>query len=129
MLLVLVYHGLATVLTSKLSKQREAHSDRPDFSWEDFGNVEVHGSITECSGKVSECIACCLAAFLPLECQIQEHEKNTESVTNPVGSTGVFGRHGCQARGSDDNTDKASDVHASSRVDLVMEPGSERVIN
>lgn len=67
--------------------------------------------------------------FLPLECQIQEHEEDTESVSNPVGCTGVFSRHGSQARSSDDDTDKASDVHAPSGVDLVVEPGSERVVN
>lgn len=67
--------------------------------------------------------------FLPLERQIQEHEKDTESVSDPVGRTGIFSCHCSQARCCDNDTDKAGDVHAASGVDLVMEPGSERVVN
>lgn len=67
--------------------------------------------------------------FLPLECQIQEHEKDTKSVSDPVGRTGIFSCHCSQTRCCDNDTDKAGDVHAASGVDLVMEPGSERVVN
>lgn len=38
------------VLTSKLSEQRKAHSDRPDLSWEDFRNIEIHGRVAAGSG-------------------------------------------------------------------------------
>ena len=33
------------LLTSKLSEQRESHSDGPDLSWEDFRNIEIHGRV------------------------------------------------------------------------------------
>lgn len=35
-------------LTGKLSEKGESHSNWPDFSWEDFGDIEVHGSIAQC---------------------------------------------------------------------------------
>lgn len=36
-------------LTSKLSKQRETHTNRANLSWENLGDIEVHSGVTECS--------------------------------------------------------------------------------
>lgn len=38
-------------LTSKLSKERESHADGSDFRRENFGDIEVHGGVTEGSVK------------------------------------------------------------------------------
>ena len=42
------------LLTSKLSEQRESHSDGPDLSWEDFRNIEIHGRVAAGSGYSSQ---------------------------------------------------------------------------
>lgn len=65
----------------------------------------------------------------PLECQVQEHEENTESISNPVLCTGVFSGHGCQTGCGDDDANEAGDVHAPARVDPVVKPGAKRVVN
>lgn len=71
---------MAAVLTSKLSKQREAHADRPDFSGEDLRNVEVHGCITESSGQVSACIDRWLDCSYPWNAKY----KNMKKIPNPL---------------------------------------------
>lgn len=32
-------------LTGKLPKKGESHPNRPDLSWEYFGDIEIHGRI------------------------------------------------------------------------------------
>lgn len=65
----------------------------------------------------------------PLECQVQEHEKNTEPISNSVLCTGIFSGHGCQTGCGDDNANETSDVHAPTGVDPVVKPGAERIVN
>jgi hypothetical protein len=60
----------------------------------------------------------------PLEGQIKVDEKDTESIPDLVGRTGILGRHSGQAGRRDDNSDKADNVHGTPGVDFVMEPGA-----
>jgi hypothetical protein len=66
--------------------------------------------------------------YIPLECQIQEHEEDTEAVSNPILGAGILSSHGSKARSSDDHSDEASNIHLAAGVDFVMEPGTKRVI-
>jgi hypothetical protein len=64
----------------------------------------------------------------PLEGQIQVYKENSKSVSDLVGSTGVLGGHSSQAGCSDNDAHEASHVHSTPRVDLVVKPGSQRIV-
>lgn len=39
-------------LTSKLTKERKAHANWTDFSWEDLRNIEVHSGVAESTAEM-----------------------------------------------------------------------------
>lgn len=65
----------------------------------------------------------------PLEGQVQVDEEDSEPVSNLVGCAGELSGHGSETRGGYDDTHEARDVHAATRVDFVVEPGAQRVVN
>lgn len=66
---------------------------------------------------------------LPLECKIEVHHEDANGVPSSVRSASILGGHGSQNRGGDDDTNKAGYIHPATRVDPVVQPGTEGVIN
>lgn len=65
----------------------------------------------------------------PLEGQVKVDEQNAKGISNPVGCADELRCHSSETRCGYDDTDKASNVHASTRVDSVMEPSTQRIID
>jgi hypothetical protein len=65
----------------------------------------------------------------PLESQVKVDEQNAKGISNPVGGADILRSHSSETRCGNDNTDKASNVHSSTRVDSVMEPSTQRIID
>lgn len=65
----------------------------------------------------------------PLEGQVQVDEENAEPVSDLVGCADILGSHGSETRGGDNDTREADHVHSAARVDPVMEPSTQRVVN
>ena len=64
-----------------------------------------------------------------MESQVKVNEQDTEGISNPVSCACKLGSHGSKAGRGNDDSDKASNVHASARVDLVMKPGTQGVVD
>lgn len=64
-----------------------------------------------------------------MECKVKVHKQNAKPVTNPVRGARVLCGHGSQARCGNNNPDKTCNVHFSTRIDLVVKPGTKRVVN
>lgn len=64
-----------------------------------------------------------------MEGQVQEYEEDTETVSNAVLGACVLCGHRSKAGSSDDDSNESSDEHASAGVDLVVEPGTKRVVD
>jgi hypothetical protein len=117
-------------LTSKLTKQRESHANWTDLGGENLRNVEIHRRVTECSLLRSVHVSSrYIITDSPLKRQVKVNEQDTKGISNPVGRAGKLGGHGSKARRGDDDPDKTSHVHASTRVDLVMEPCTQGVVD
>lgn len=65
----------------------------------------------------------------PLESQVQVDEENTKPVSNLVGCADKLGRHGSETRGGDNDTHETGHEHATAGVDLVVEPGTQGIVN
>jgi hypothetical protein len=63
-----------------------------------------------------------------LECQIEEDEKDSGSVSGLIVSSGVLGDASGETRGGDQTAGKTDHEHPTARIDLVMEPSAQRVV-
>lgn len=97
----------------ELTKKREAHSDRPDLGRKNLGYPKIHRRI----------------ATRSLERQIQKYEEDAERVADLVCRASILGDHRSQATCSHQASSKTSDEHLTARVDLVVQPGTARVID
>lgn len=66
---------------------------------------------------------------LPLECKIQEDKEHSCCVASSIGRAAIFCDAPNQSRCCDEAAEESDHKHPSSRVDLVMEPGAERVVD
>jgi hypothetical protein len=117
-------------LTRKLAEQREAHANGTDLGWEYFRDIKVHRRVTESAlSRSAHELRESTIANSPLESQVKVDEQDAKGISNPVGCSGVLSGHSSEARRGNDDSNEAGDVHASARVDAIVEPSTQRIVD
>lgn len=84
--------------THKLAEKAPSHSNRPDFSWEYLGHVDVHGRV----------------ATGGLESKVEKDKSNAGAITSLIVGSTKASNHGCQPRSGDCNADETYHVYPTS---------------